>query len=100
MPFVPLVIAQERGQELLLDLIARRGPPARDETHDTGIGIQLHQVVRIAHCEPAKDQSLRLKENQHRPGPSDIATLLPASAHAALRSWLAHDHGLWEVATP
>jgi hypothetical protein len=66
---IPLVIAKKGGQDLVLDLLARRGHPAGDKTHDIGIGIQAHQVVRIGHGEPAKHQSRRLQENLHHPVP-------------------------------
>src|SRR5215469_1791401 len=71
---VPLVIAKERGQNLVLDLVAGRGHPASDKTHDIGIGIKAHQVVRIGHGEPAEHQSLRLKENLHYPVPPPLPT--------------------------
>ena len=73
---VPLVIAKKGGQDLVLDLVAGRRHPASDKTHDIGIGIQAHQVVRIGHGEPAEHQSLRLQENLHYPVPP----LLPISA--------------------
>src|SRR6266571_1233115 len=64
---VPLVINEERGQDLILDLLAGRGYPAGDKTHHIGIGIQAYQVVRISHGEPAQDQPARLKEDLHHP---------------------------------
>jgi hypothetical protein len=60
---VPLVIGQERGQDLILDLLPGRGDPARDKAHHIGIGIQAHQVVRIGSSEPPQHQPVRLKEN-------------------------------------
>jgi hypothetical protein len=66
---VPLVIGQECGQDLILDLLAGRGYPASDKAHHIGIGIQVHQVVRIGSSEPPEHQPVRLKENPHRPVP-------------------------------
>jgi len=43
----PLVITEECGQDLILDLITGRGHPASGEAYDIGIGIQAHQIVRI-----------------------------------------------------
>src|SRR5580693_6646009 len=64
---VPLVITEECRQDLILDLLAGRGYPAGDKAHDIGIGIQVHQVVRIGNSELPQHQSVRLKENLHRP---------------------------------
>src|SRR5271166_1884997 len=62
---VPLVITEECGQDLILDLLAGRGYSARDKAHDVGIGVQVHQVVRIGRSELPQHQSVRLKENLH-----------------------------------
>src|SRR5271169_4464274 len=64
---IPLVITEEGRQELILDLLAGRGYPAGDKAHDIGIGIQVHQVIRIGDSELPQHQSVRLKENLHRP---------------------------------
>src|SRR6185312_5949988 len=53
---VPLVIAQEGGQELILDLLAGGRYPAGGKAHDIGIGVQVHQVVRISQAEPPQHQ--------------------------------------------
>jgi hypothetical protein len=63
---VPLVIAEECGQDLIVDLLAGRGYSTRDKAHDIGIGIQVHQVIRIGHGELPQYQPIRLKENLHR----------------------------------
>jgi hypothetical protein len=62
---VPLVITEERGQDLILDLLAGRGYPAGDIAHHIGIGIQVHQVVRIGTGEAPQNQPVRLEENLH-----------------------------------
>jgi hypothetical protein len=64
---IPLVIAKAGGQDLVLDLVEGRGAPRQLQTHDIGIGIQAHQVVRIGHGEPAKHQPLRLQESLYHP---------------------------------
>src|ERR1700689_4967812 len=89
---VPLVVAEERGQELMLDLLAGGGYPAGDKAHDIGIGIQAHQAGRVGHGEPAQHQSVRLKENPHsrslrycqRPNlnPGDQTRVCPGAAQA------------------
>ena len=60
-----LVIGHERGQELVLDLLSRRGPAAIDVPHDFGVAIQRYEVVYVIACEAPQDQPLRLQKDVH-----------------------------------
>ena len=65
-PLEAFVVGKERGQDLLLDLLAGRRYPSGDEVHDVGVGVKADQVVHIGHREPAKHQALRFAEDLHR----------------------------------
>src|SRR5690349_15318120 len=65
-PLELLVIAEEPGQYLVLDLVTVRRYPAGDEVHDARIGVQADQVVHVGHREPAEHEPPRFEEDLHR----------------------------------
>ena len=60
-----LVVAQERGQDIVLDLCARRAAAAGDVVHHLRIAVELDQVVDVVSGEPTQDQALCLQEYVH-----------------------------------
>src|SRR5947209_5597087 len=64
---VALVVAQELGQHVALDLPTGRRPTAVDEAHHVRIAVQLDEVVDIVRGEPPQQQVLGLQKDLHRP---------------------------------
>jgi hypothetical protein len=66
-PVALLVIAKESGQNVVLDLLARRRPATRYEVHYLRIAVEVEQIVRVGHREPAQHQPVGLQKGPHRP---------------------------------
>src|SRR5947209_18814783 len=60
-----LVGAQERGQDVVSDYLARRRRAAGEEAHDLGIAVEVDQVVHVGLAEPAHHQALGCQEDLH-----------------------------------
>src|SRR5215211_1587691 len=75
-PGEPLVVAEERGQNVVLDLLSRRRPAAVDEAHHLRIAVKLDEVVDVVLGEPPQHQALGLVEHVH---PRIVVTRRPQS---------------------
>jgi hypothetical protein len=60
-----LVIGQERGQDIVFDLCARRAATAGDVAHHIRIAVEVDQIVDVVSGEPTQDQALCLQEYVH-----------------------------------
>src|SRR5215216_1837173 len=65
-PGEPLVVPEEHGQDVVLDLLSRRRPAAVDDAHHVGIAVELDEVVDVVLGEPPQHQALGLDEHVHR----------------------------------
>src|SRR5450755_4615029 len=64
-PGETLVIAEERGKDIIQDFTARGEPAAGNKVHDVGIAVEFDEVVHIGHGEPAQRQALGFQEDLH-----------------------------------
>src|SRR4029453_7823557 len=60
---VALVVAEDRRQELVLDLVARRRPTAVYEVHHFWITVELDEVFDVLVGEPAQLQPLGFQKD-------------------------------------
>lgn len=61
-----LVVPEERGQDLALDLRSRRRAAPADEPHDRRIAIELDEIVDIGFGEQAQDQAIGVEVDLHQ----------------------------------
>jgi hypothetical protein len=59
-------VVEDRRQELVLDLLARRRPTAVYEAHHVRIAVELDKVFHVLVGEPSQLQPLGFQKDLHR----------------------------------
>jgi hypothetical protein len=82
---VALVVVEEGRQDLVLDLVARRGPTTVYEPHHVRVAVEFDKVLDVVVREPSQLQALGFEKDLHRrilPNPR-VGRARPHAAHAS-----------------